>query len=392
LTDRKDLVAVFDGKLPFEEKVARFELIAGKKIDAESTVIFFDEVQESEGLIEALKFFAESKPDFKIVCAGSLLGVKLRRFRRSFPVGKVTMLYMQPMDFEEFLIACGQELFADEVRKCFRENRNMFEPLHERGLTYYRNYLCVGGMPEAVAHCIAVENDMLRFDARIQEDILSAYLDDMTKYVWTPLEASRIRSVYRSLPSQLGNQSRKFQYSKIRQGARSKSYESAISWLLSSGMVYSSTAVTRPETPLKGYLAPNIFKLYINDPGLLCSLAGIKFPDVMLDRAFDYKGVLTECYVAGQLIAGGASLHYWRSDNTAEVDFLLDHAEGVVPVEVKSGNNKRSASLEVYVKRYEPPFSVRVTARNFGLYGGIKSAPLYAAFCLPELEERKWED
>ena len=237
-------------------------------------------------------------------------------------------------------------------------------------------------MPEAVANIVSNEGDILRFDTRILRDIYRSYLNDMHRYIISPLEASRIDAVYHSIPSQLVNQSRKFQYSKIRQGARSRSYESALEWLIASGMVYRSAVSAKPEPPLKGYADEEQFKLYLNDPGILCSLLGLRLSEVMLDGDYQYKGVLTESYVAGQFVLAGIPLYYWRSDNTAEIDFLLDTPDGIAPVEVKSGGNTRSASMELYRKRFSPKKLFRISANNFGMVNGIVSIPLYAAHLL----------
>jgi predicted AAA+ superfamily ATPase len=384
LLDRDDIVKLFAESSNTQEKIRKLELIAGEKIDFENTVLFFDEVQESEPLISAMKYFAESEVPYKIICAGSLLGVKLRRFGSSFPVGKVEMLDMYPMDFEEFLFAHGEKGLAEEIRNCFETMSYMSAPLHEKCLTRFREYLCIGGMPEAVADIVSKQGDILSFNADILKNIYRSYLNDMHRYIISPLEASRIDAVYHSIPAQLGNQSRKFQYSKIRKGARSRSYESALEWLVASGMVYRCACSSRPEAPLKGYAENEQFKLYLNDPGILCSLLDIRLSEVMLDGDYKYKGILTENYVAGQFVSAGIPLYYWRSENTAEVDFLLDTPDGITPVEVKSGEKKRSASMDVYKKRFTPKKIFRISANNFGKTEDIISIPLYTAHLLHE--------
>jgi predicted AAA+ superfamily ATPase len=382
LMDDAEVVKLFAEQANTEEKIRRLEYIIDEKIDFENTVIFFDEIQESEPLISALKYFAESKTPYKIICAGSLLGVKLKRFGGAFPVGKVDMVDMFPMDFEEYLMACGESGLAEEIFRCFTARSKMSQPLHEKCLKRFREYLCVGGMPEAVADITQKSGDVLLFDTEIPKNIYRAYLNDMHRYIISPLEASRIDAVYHSIPSQLGNRSRKFQYAKIRQGARGRSYESALEWLVASGMVYRCLAVSAPQAPLKGFSEEDTFKLFLNDPGILSSLLGIRLSEVMLDADYQYKGILTESYAAGQLVSTGVPLFYWRSDNTAEVDFLLDTPAGVAPIDVKSGMNKRSASMDVYRKQYVPATSYRLCARNFGQDVGVVTVPLYAAHLL----------
>jgi len=311
-----------------------------------------------------------------------LLGVKLKRFHKSFPVGKVEMLDMFPMDFEEFLWAMGQEQLAGEIRSCFAANRTMLPPLHEKCLKFFRIYLCSGGMPEAVLDMVEKEGDVLLFRKNILNNIYHAYLYDMSKYILSVLESARIEAIYNSVPSQLSNQSNKFQYAKVKKHARARDYESAMDWLISSRMIYAGKAVSRPESPLAGFQIPDVMKLYSNDTGLLCSQLGVRLPDLILDADFQYKGVIVENYIATQLSALQIPLFYWREESKYEIDFLIDTADGIIPVEVKSGKNNRSASMDIYMKRYSPDYCIRMTANNFGYTNGVKSVPLYAAFCL----------
>ena len=385
LTDRHDIVQIFESEMNTQDKVDQLEFIVGHPIDFERTLIFFDEVQESEKLIQSLKFFAESPKRYQIICAGSLLGVKLKRFKGSFPVGKVKILHMYPMDFEEYLNACDDSGLAMLIREQFAGSQMMPEPLHDKCIGLFRRYLCVGGMPEAVLNLITANNEVLRFDKGILLDIQESYLADMAKYVRNMLESARIEAIYRSISAQLCNKSHKFQYAKLKKGAKSRDYQLPLSWLLASEMVYACRAVENPAIPLKGYAKADMFKLFLNDPGLLGALIGIRYPDIMLDKPFAYKGILVENYVAGQLASAGLSLHYWRDENTAEIDFLLETDDGVIPLEVKSGNNKNSPSLRKYQERYSPKWVLRLSARNFGQTNRTRSVPLYAAFALSGL-------
>jgi predicted AAA+ superfamily ATPase len=382
LFDRADIVSMFSEPVNTEEKIKKLELLTGEKIDFENTILFFDEVQQSEELVAALKYFAESETNFKIICAGSLLGVKIRRFSMPFPVGKVEMLHMGPMDMEEVLLANGEALLIQEIKDCYKNNQNIAKALHEKCLNYYRAYLCSGGMPEAVWNMTENGNDVLLFDSSILSNIRDSYLSDMNKYVAGAAESTKIEAVYRSIPAQLGNKANKFQYSEVKRGARGRDFSSAIDWLASSGMVCICTKVSAPNMPLKGFEEDGFFKVFLNDAGILCSLLGVRLSEIMLDADFHYKGVIVENYVACQFAASGIPLHYWKSKNTSEVDFLIDTAEGIVPVEVKSGKNKASASLELYRERFRPPFAIKIRTGNFGFSAGIKSVPLYAAFCV----------
>ncbi|MDR1636618.1 MAG: DUF4143 domain-containing protein [Treponema sp.] len=382
LFERADLVSVFAEEINTREKISRLELLVGKKLDFENTVIFFDEVQESEDIIAALKYFAESETKYKIICAGSLLGVKLNRFTKPFPVGKVEMLSMYPMDFEEYLQAKGEDLLLGEIKSCFERNRSISEPLHGKCMNYFHTYLCTGGMPEAIAGVIEADNDVLRFNASILTNIRSSYLNDMNKYIASTAESTKIESVYNSIPVQLGNKSGKFQYAMVKKGARSRDFSSALDWLVSSEMIYLCHKVSAPYMPLKGYAEEGFFKVFLNDTGILCNMLDIRFSSIMLDRDFHYKGIIVENYVAAQFVVSGLPLFYWKSENTAEVDFLIDGEEGIIPVEVKSGKNKASPSLEVYRSRYKPAVSFKIRNGNFGLQDGVKSVPLYAVFCI----------
>jgi predicted AAA+ superfamily ATPase len=382
LSDRADIVNLFKENINTQKKIDRLQLLIGKHIDFKNTVLFFDEVQESEDAISMLKFFAESETDYKIICAGSLLGVKINRFKKSFPVGQVEKLHLYSMDFEEFLMAGNDELLIEEIRSCYEEGRAISASIHDLCLEQYRSYLCTGGMPAAVINFMENERDILRFNSNILTDIRTDYLSDMSKYINTPIENTRIEAVYKSLPSQLGNQSKKFKYSAVRKGAKSREYQSALDWLVASEMVACCSQVSLPSKPLKGFEKEGFFKLFMNDIGLLGNALGILFSDILLNSNLPYKGVIAENYVASQLVASGHPLFYWRSNSDAEIDFLIETPEGIIPIEVKAGDHKHSASLRSYTQKFNPPLSVRLTTRNFGMTNNIKSVPLYAAFCI----------
>lgn len=249
LLEHPEIIKIFKQEISIPEKFNRMKIYLDLDIDIKNTIIFFDEIQESEELISSLKYFNESEEPFKIICAGSLLGVKLKRMNTSFPVGKVKMLNMYPMDFEEFLIANGNRGLIDEIYKCYNSNIPMDTILHEKALDLYRLYLCVGGMPEAIKNLLNNDKDILKFDKSIIEDIIQSYLNDMNKYVQNKSEAIKIEVIYKSIPSQLGNQSNKFQYGKISSNARKRDYETALEWLLSSTMVHKCPILNKVEIP-----------------------------------------------------------------------------------------------------------------------------------------------
>lgn len=382
LLDNPQIVDLFEQTIPTEEKFTKMQWILNKNIDLEKTIIFFDEIQLSEKLISNLKYFCESDKPFKIICAGSLLGVKINRFHSSFPVGKVKMEYMYPMDFEEFLMATSSQGLIDEIYKCYNEVTPMTNALHEKLLNLYRLYLCVGGMPQAVQNIVDVNQNIFNFDKTIVKNIIESYLNDMNQYIFNNTEKSRIEAIYKSIPSQLGNVSNKFQYSKINSNARSRDYETALQWLISSTMIYKCNLLKTIQIPPKAYADEEYFKLYISDVGLLTSLLEIQYNDILLDNKFLYKGNIAENYVAEQLVKNGVSLYYWKSNSDAEIDFILYNEDGLIPIEVKASDNITSKSLNSYIKKYNPKYSIRISSKNFGFENNIKSVPLYAAFLI----------
>ena len=381
LKDDPDVIEFFKESIPTSDKVRKLELKLNRSIK-EETVIFFDEIQESEELISALKYFCESDFPYKIVCAGSLLGVKLKRFNSSFPVGKVDILHMYPMDFEEFLLGIGEEMSIDEIKKCFKENIKIDEFLHRKLLDYYRLYLCVGGMPKSVLNIRDNKLNIFDYDSNIIKSIIEAYLADMKRYTLSYFETVKIEKIYKNMPSQLAKENKKFQYSKIEKNARSREYETALDWLLSSNLVLKCNLVNKIESPLKGFIDENAFKLYFSDVSILTSMLEMSYNKILLDDNIMYKGVIAENYVANELIKNDFSLYYWNINQVAEIDFLIDTDKGVIPIEVKANNNTTSKSLNYYISKYKPNYSIRISTRNFGFENGIKSVPLYAVFCI----------
>ena len=382
LLDNPQIVELFEQSIPTEEKFSKLKLILNTDIDLEKTIIFFDEIQLSEKLISNLKYFCESDKPFKIICAGSLLGVKINRFHSSFPVGKVKMEYMYPMDFEEFLMATSSQGLIDEIYKCYKTNTPMIDALHEKLLNLYRLYLCVGGMPQAVQNIVDVNQNIFEFDKDIIKNIIESYLNDMNQYILNNTEKSKIEAIYKSIPNQLGNVSNKFQYTKINTNARSRDYESALQWLISSTMIYKCNLLKSIQIPPKAYADEEYFKLYISDVGLLASLLEIQYNDILLDNSFLYKGSIAENYVASQFVRNGISLYYWKSNSDAEIDFVLYNQDGLIPIEVKASKNITSKSLNSYIKKYNPKYSIRISSKNFGFENNIKSVPLYAVFLI----------
>ncbi len=383
LLEHKDIIALFKQELSLQDIYEQMLLRLDIKSNIEETILFFDEIQESEELISALKFFQEHKTKFIIICAGSLLGVKLKRFNSSFPVGKVKIKYMYPLTFEEFLTATNHESWITEIKEHTKNGTPLI--IHDKILKLYRLYLCTGGMPEAIKELKKINYDILNFKGEIIEEIIFSYLADMNKYIYNKKEAVKIEELYRSIPKQLANNSNKFQYNKItdtnlKHGKRE--YETSLEWLLASNLIYKSDLITRPEIPLTPFIDEKTFKLYINDIGILTKLLNIKYNDILLDTNFMYKGIIAENFIASELSAYNKPLYFWNSNNSAEIDFLIYNNDGIIPIEVKAGNNTQSKSLKVYIEKYKPKYSIRLSTKNFGIKDNIKSIPIYAIFAL----------
>lgn len=345
------------------------------------TLIIFDEIQACEQALTSLKYFCEEAPEYHIVAAGSLLGLAINRGKFSFPVGKVDMLTMYPLSFEEFLLATGNNALIGKIKEAYNGFTPLADVYHNLALELYRKYLVIGGYPAAVKTYLETDN----FDAvrAIQADISDSYIADMTKYA-TPNETIRSIAIFNTLPSQLAKENTKFQYAVIKSNARANDYELSLQWLKAASVVLENIKVTEGKLPLSIYEQLDAFKIYYSDVGLLCFKSGtlpqdILVNSIMSDRA---RGLLAENYVAEQLVAQGYRLNYWESNGKAELDFIIRQNDSVVPVEVKSADNVRARSLKTFVDKYTPAYSIRLSTKNFGFENGIKSIPLYAIFCL----------
>lgn len=348
------------------------------------TLLFFDEIQECEEAFNSLKYFCEEAPEYHIIAAGSLLGVAVRKKKMKVPVGKVSIVKMYPITFREFLRAEDERTF-DYVDKIGKPE-NLPSVIFNRLIEEFRRYQVCGGMPEAVSALIdgkgtAAVDDILR-------NILALYEIDFSKYA-EPKEVTRIRSVWQSLPSQLSKENRKFIYNVIRTGARAKDYEDALTWLKDAGMIYQVFNVTKPGIPLKGYADGDAFKIYACDCGLLRRLAGVR-PEVIMNRNAgftEFKGAMAENIVLQSIMAqeGLEMPFYWTSGNQAEIEFLLEVGNDIVPVEVKAEGNISGRSLSVYTKKYSPARRIRFSMNNLQENGGLYSIPSPMADWLTKL-------
>ena len=331
----------------FEENIAPDYLIpilshiSNQTIVKGKTLIVFDEVQLCERALTSLKYFCEDAPEYHIIAAGSLLGVAVNREKFSFPVGKVDMKTLYPMDIEEFMLALGEAKLVEQIKKCFADNTAMPLALHDSAMELYRQYLVVGGMPECVLQYAETKDYILV--RHTQETLLASYLNDMSKYN-NLNEIKKTRLTYNNITVQLSKKNTRFQYKLV---------------------IYS-------------------FKIYVSDTGLLCAKKDLRASDIlyMSDELNDFKGGMAENYVNIQLLTNEYKTYYWESERGAEVDFIIQRDGKIIPIEVKSADNTKAKSLKVYMDAYKPEYAIKLSAKNFAFEDNKKIVPLYAAFCI----------
>lgn len=362
-----------DAVIQLLEKYFHTRIIPGESL------IIFDEIQMCERALTSLKYFAEEASEYHLIAAGSLLGVALNREKYSFPVGKVKMLTMYPMDFEEYLWAGGKMLLADTIRQHFERNKALPETLHQEALLEYYHYCIVGGMPAAVMAYFHSSATLRQEE--IRQMLLDSYIADMTKYAKAG-ETVKIFECYDSLPSQLAKENKKFQYKLIKSGARASQYGDSIDWLIRAGIVNKCVKCTQGYMPPAAFLDLTAFKLYYSDIGILSARTQMNLERLLSDESEHFRGIYSENYVACALKSQGYELMYWESEGTAEVDFLIVRDNHVIPVECKAGSHVKAKSMMVYREKYKPAYCIRISARNLGMVDGIKSVPLYAVFCI----------
>ena len=355
--------------------------IAGQTIVKEKTLIIFDEVQLCERALTSLKYFCEEAPDYHIIVAGSLLGVAVNRTQFSFPVGKVDMKTMYPMDLEEFMLALGENELVERIKEGFQTDSPLPSALHDAAMQLYRKYLIVGGMPECVMQ-FAETGDYILV-RHIQENILASYLNDMSKYN-NLNEIKKTRLTYDNVTVQLSKKNTRFQYKLIKKGGRASEFENAIEWLCLSGIVSQVYKVEQVKKPLENYRDIDAFKIYVSDLGLLCAKKDLMPNDIlyMVEEINDFKGGMVENYVNTQLVMNEYTTYYWESERGAEIDFVIQREGQLIPIEVKSADNTKAKSLKIYMDTYQPAYAIKLSTKNFGFEDGKKTIPLYAAFCI----------
>ncbi len=380
LEKEKEISEIFSSVLEPEKIIEQIQILKKVKIDPENTIIFIDEIQVNENAITSLKYFCESDKPYKIICAGSLLGVKINRFHSSFPVGKVIIKYLYPMNFEEYLMAIGENMLIDEIKKHYNTNEPLLNPIHEKALDLYKKYLVLGGMPTMINDFVNHEYQISHVNFEMQDYIIATYLADMNKYTENT-EGIKNSKIYNAIPKELARENNIFKYSIVDKDARKIRYESSLDWLLASNMILKCDLAEKNESPLKAFMNPDKFKIYLSDTGLLRSLSNLDYSEILLEKNEMYKGVLTENYIACHLHQKIGELYYYTFDKY-EIDFLIKVDGDIIPIEVKSGRRTNSKSLNEYIKKYKPKYSIRISQKNFGLENGIKSVPLYAVFCI----------
>ena len=382
-------------KLDPQVLVSLIQARSGRKIVPGKTLLLLDEIQESPRALTSLKFFNEKMPELAIIAAGSLLGLSLRRkhglkkreARGSFPVGKVDFLDVRPMTFSEYLLARGESVKSDELAAGNWEILNL---IHDEMVRHLKDYLFVGGMPDAVK--TFVESGDYLETRIVQKAILKAYDKDFVKHA-EPSLLPRIRLLWNNVSAQLGKPNKKFIYKALKEGARGRSYEDALRWLDDAGMIHQIFRADPPRMPLKSYEDFSAFKLYMHDVGLLGAMSGLP-ASALLDRNSiftNFKGALTEQYVLQELLAAGMSPSYWAADRgDAEVDFLLQGSKAIFPVEVKAERNLKAKSLKTYREFFKPPACYRTSLSEHATGRLTRDIPLYAVSRIAE-EASQWD-
>lgn len=375
----ENLRGIFEYDFDVERILKEIQSVLKIQFEIENTLLIFDEIQECPRAITSLKYFCENEPDLHLIGAGSLLGGALRQEKISFPVGKVNRMQMYPLNFKEFVIASGQGPLLTVLEQWPPDRA--IPPLYSVPMEkLLKEFYAVGGMPEAVNEWIRT-NDMAEVES-IQDEILRDYADDFSKHA--PLkDVEKIRWIWNSVPVQLAKENNKFVFSHVKEGKRSSELEDALQWLADAGLVYKLELVENPEIPLSSSADASWFKLYMSDIGLLRRTSGFSDNTIFSgnDLYIKYKGALAENYVMNELITSGHTPYFWRSGNTAEIDFLIETDNQIVPIEVKAADNVQTKSYKLFCKRYDPikgfKISLKNIARNLCEQTETYSLPLY---------------
>ncbi len=381
--ENPQLASLFENTLNAKTIIENISIYFGKKIETDDTLLFFDEVQEVPQVITSLKYFHEQIPNLHIIAAGSLLGISVAR-HHSFPVGKVEFLTLYPMNFFEYLEGMGEEFLAEKLR-----NIEKIEPLpeviHQKLLTHLKKYLFLGGMPEVIKKFR--DTGDISLARKLQKNILEAYRRDFSKYSGKR-EAIKISEVWESIPFQLARENKKFKFKEVKKGGRASKYESSIEWLRKAGLIHIAYNLKTPKFPLKAYADLSKFKIYLLDTGLLGAMLDLSHELIVkpTDIFKEFYGAFIENYVATELISTiNADLFYWTSKSEAEVDFILQFKNNILPLEVKSGMNRNIKSLRSYYNKYHPSYILRTSPRNLTIDNEFVNIPLYLIGSLAQI-------
>lgn len=360
--ENEGLAGIFEYDFDVDRIVKEMERVAGEKIIPGQTLVFLDEIQVCPRAITAMKYFCENLQQLHVICAGSLLGVAIKREQISFPVGKVNRMKFHPMRFSEFVIASGRRDLI-EVFENWPTDRPIPELYAVPMQKLLKEYYIVGGMPEAVKTWI--DTGDYREVEEVQQEILNDYADDFSKYA--PLqEVPKIRWIWDSIPVQLAKENNKFVFSHVKKGKRSAELENALQWLQDAGLIAQLFLVEKPEVPVSGFADLTYFKVYMSDIGLLRARSGVS-PETILretDLFSRYKGAFVENYCLNELICADIQPYFWRSGNTAEVDFICEYKGRIVPFEVKAADNTQAKSYRQFCKRYHPVIGFKLSEKN----------------------------
>lgn len=375
LLNNPRMKSLFEQDLDTERILQGLKAESGVDITPDNTLMILDEVQDVPAALTSLKYFYEDMPEYHIIVAGSLLGLTLNQ-GTSFPVGKVDFMNLYPLSFKEFLLALGEEQLIDLLGS---EDYTLIATFRDKYIDLLKTYYYVGGMPEAVKRY--VDTKSWQEVRRVQNDILTAYDSDFAKHAPNNI-VPRIRQVWQSIPTQLAKENKKYVYGLIREGARAKEYEMALAWLEDAGLIYRVSRAEAPKIPLKAYRNLDAFKIFMLDVGLLAAMTELS-AQTLLDgnNIFtEFKGSLTEQYVLEELKSGyGGEVAYWSRDagSRAEVDFLIQQDDQIVPIEVKAEENLHSKSLKAYVEKHQPKHAIRTSMSDYREEDWLTNMPLY---------------
>ena len=374
------LKSIFQENFDVSRLITAFQIETGIRIRPENTLIILDEIQEAEKGITSLKYFCENAPEYHIMAAGSLLGITMHQ-KTSFPVGKVDFLTLYPMSFNEFLLALGQEQLYELLQS---NDWPMITSFKAKLIGHLRHYYFIGGMPEVVSSFIS-ENDFDKVRS-IQKSILIAYEHDFSKHA--PAEiVPRIKMLWQSIPAQLSKENKKFIYGAVKQGGRAKEFELALAWLTDCGLVHKIERISKAALPLVAYLDTSAFKLFTLDVGLLSAMGGLTKQTILQGNTIfnEFKGSLAEQFVLQHLkIRQNLQVYYWSSDTArAELDFVIQNNDGIIPIEVKAEENLKAKSLKSFYEKFNPSISVRTSMSAYRDDGWLVNAPLYAFESFP---------